>query len=185
MFARYVQERVIQRNNDLDLAYLEAQKLVFVGPATIQQSTLHHCNTIIYVYFYIYVMQHQLAISPLCQITRYTQFLLLSFMHSFDHSFTFTLSLTLFLSLPFSLITLSLFHSLLFYSSFLSLSLALISFSLAQRKSHFACDFVIGQRKIQSVYVFTYGHLIGGNPSKRKKSKWSLPTSFNYRVRGE
>jgi hypothetical protein len=33
--AQSVQETIIQRNNDLDLAYLEAQKLVFVDPATI------------------------------------------------------------------------------------------------------------------------------------------------------
>lgn len=32
---RTYKNAVIQRNNDLDLAYLEAQKLVFVGPATI------------------------------------------------------------------------------------------------------------------------------------------------------
>lgn len=36
--AQNVQERsYIQRNNDLDLAYLEAQKLVFVDPATITE----------------------------------------------------------------------------------------------------------------------------------------------------
>lgn len=69
-------------------------------------------------------MQHQLAISPLCQITRYTQILSLSL----------TLSLSLSLSSSFTLPFLPLFLTP-------SLPLPLTSFSLAQRKSYFACDF--------------------------------------------
>jgi len=66
-------------------------------------------------------MQHQLAISPLCQITRYTQIL------------------TLFLSLSLSLYPFFLSFALSLSSS---LSLSFPSLPLAQQKSLFACDFL-------------------------------------------
>ena len=95
----------------MDLAYLEAQKLVFVDPATKQQSTLHHCNTI-YTYI-LYICSTNLRFRPSAKSPKiHSPLLILSF--SLHHSFPLSnLAPFLSLSLSFSLSFSPFFHDIL------------------------------------------------------------------------
>lgn len=110
----------------------------------------------------IYVMQHQLVISPHCQIIRYTQILSLSF----SLFFSSLISLSLFLSFLLLFLSLSLSHFFPFFTKQKSpfvrnilttvISMAYIVSSLLACKKFFLLQNFFQWSHSSSIYIYIY-----------------------------